>query len=148
MFTPKIVWLFLKVNNFSFFPDLVPFIFSIVTFYVLPTFVDGVFNFLFQFNMFIYFTWFLAISSSTVLILFEIIELSSRWLLTDFCRFSCVSVIVFSAFLISLLSEKSTKLRALRAHVPTSLACLRAHVPTCLACLRAHIPTCFACSRT
>ena len=55
--------------------------------------------------MSIYFNWFLAISFSTVLILFEITELLSRWVLTDFLRFSCVSVIVFSASLISLLSE-------------------------------------------
>ena len=51
------------------------------------------------------FTWFLATSSSTVLILFETNDLSSRWVLTDSFRFFCISVIVFSAFLISLLSR-------------------------------------------
>ena len=51
------------------------------------------------------FTWFLATSSSTAFILFEIIEVLALWVLTDSFRFSCVSVIVFSASLISLLSE-------------------------------------------
>ena len=39
---------------------------------------------------------------------------------------------------------ESTKLRALRTHMPTYLTCLSAYVPTCLACLRHHVLTCFA----
>ena len=43
---------------------------------------------------------------------------------------------------------ESSKLRALRAHVPTCLAFLRAHVPfvlTCQRALRAYVPMYLAC---
>ena len=68
------------------------------------------------------------------------------WLYIDYFW----SVLTTASSVFRALAE-STKLHALRAHVPCVLTCSHAIVPrvlTCLACLRAHMPACLACSRT